>query len=202
MRWVLAVLTIGALARSSHAGEATGSSETLVGWSEDGLRYAVVGFTTNGPTGPEFFIEVRDGNKAVGHWKEGEKGVPASEDGTIGPEKIDVTTWEPMKKFGLRKIEAAQRKKFAAELVAVSTTKSIDRYHCRAGKWTLSKKGGKPFFTGTVGKDHCLVVLGGYLDKAGTHALVKTRDSSQDPTPGEKITTEDEAFILVEVPAK
>ena len=93
MRWAIAIVTLCGLASASAAGEATGRLETLVGWSADGERYAVTGFTTDGP---EFFLEVREGTKILGHWKEGDNGVPA-------PDRIDVTTWEPVKKFGLHR---------------------------------------------------------------------------------------------------
>src|SRR3954468_554059 len=168
MRSVAAVLIACALVRGAAASEANGSEETLAGWSADGRFYAVTGFRTNGPNGGEFFLEVREGDKAVYHWKQSE------EPDSLSPDRIDVETWEPVKKFKLQKIDAAARKKFTAELVAVSTTRSIDRYHCKAGGWSVKKKGqSKPLVATTADKQHCFTVLGGYVNKAGTHALVK-----------------------------
>ncbi len=206
VRWVTAVGLLGALVRTSSAGEATGSGETLVGWSDDGQRYAITGFTTKGASGPEFFIEVRDGVRSVARWKEGDKGVPDGVDNTIDPDRIDVATWAPVKKFALKKIDAKARTKFAAELVAASTTKVTDRYHCGAGGWSLKRKGDtRALHEVKVAGGHCVAVLGGYLDRGGTRALVKLREAWQLPnsvTGGAKITEENVTLVLVELPAK
>ncbi len=201
MRLVIAVAVLGALARTGSAGEARGSGETLVGWSEDGLRYAITGFTTKGASGPEFFIEVREGRRSVARWKEGDKDV----DGMIRPDRLEVASWSPIKKFGLRKVEAAATKRFAAELVAASTTKVVDRYHCGAGGWSLKRKGDRRVVHEVaVDSGHCVAVLGGYLDRRGTRALIKLREAWQVPTGatgGEKVTEEHVTFVLVELPA-
>jgi hypothetical protein len=199
MRAGLALLLASSLGRDASASIASGSSETLVGWSDDGQRYAVTGFRSDTS---EFFLEVRDGDKVVGHWKEGDKGMPDGVNNTMGPDRIDVTTWEGTKKFGLKLITPAARKKFTAEVVATSTTKVIDRYHCGPGVWSL-KRNGKVLFTRKVTKDHCATVLGGYLDASGTHALVKVREAWQYPskeTLGEKVTEEDITFVAVGLP--
>src|SRR5437762_13511475 len=98
MRALFGFLTIAALAGSAIAGDAQGSSETLVGWSDDGARYAVSGFQTSG-TKAEFFLEVREGGKAVYHWTQPDD--PASQ----SPDRIDVETWDPVKKFKLKKLD-------------------------------------------------------------------------------------------------
>jgi hypothetical protein len=199
MRSVIAVALLGVLVRTSAAGEARGSGETLVGWSEDGQRYAITGFTTKGDSGPEFFIEVRDGTRSVARWKEGDKEV----EGMIRPDRLDVASWTPIKKFALKKVAAAARKKFAAELVAVSTTKVTDRYHCGEGGWSLMRKGDRrTLHEVKVGSGHCVSVIAGYLDRRGTRVLVKLREAWRLPgKPAEKVTEENETFVLVELPA-
>ncbi|MBA3465090.1 MAG: hypothetical protein H0T46_34470 [Deltaproteobacteria bacterium] len=190
MRTAAAALVLCALVRASAAGQANGSSETLVGWSDDGKRYAVSGFTTEGADGPEFFFEIREGNKALGRWKEGEAGMPS-------PNRIDVTAWPPAKKFALQKIDPAARKKFAAELVAESTTKELERNRCRPGGWSLKKRGStKAIFQDRADKSRCFSVLAGYVNKAGTHALIKVRKAWRDATP-QKVTTQHDVFVLV-----
>jgi hypothetical protein len=190
LRTAVVALVVCALARTSDAGQANGSSETLVGWSADGTRYAVSGFTTEGADGPEFFFEIREGGKSLGRWKEGEGGLPSLD-------QIDVTAWPPAKKLGLQKIDPAARKKFAAELVAESTTKELERNRCRPGSWSVKKKGStKPIFQDRAEKARCFSVLAGYVNKAGTHALIKVRTAWRDATP-EKITTQHDVFVLI-----
>jgi hypothetical protein len=199
MRARVALLLACSIGHEASASIASGSSETLVGWSDDGQRYAVTGFRSDTS---EFFLEVRAGDKVLGHWKEGDKGMPDGVNNTMGPDRIDVTTWDGTKKFGLKLITQTARKKFTAELVASSTTKVIDRYHCGPGGWSL-KRNGKVLFTKSVPKDHCAAVLGGYLDASGTHALVKLREAWQYPskeTLGEKVTEENITFVAVELP--
>lgn len=196
MRAVFAILTIVCATRVARAGEAHGSSETLVGWSEDGTRYAVTGFDTDGKNGPEFFLEVREGTKVVYHWNQ------PQEPDSLSPDKIDVETWEPVKKLGLKKVDGpAARKRFAAQLVAVSTTKVDDRYHCGPGAWSVKKKGGRAALRQeTAKKTRCFRVMGGYVNKAGTHALVKIREAwqlSAKESDGIKTTFEQDRFVLV-----
>lgn len=191
MRGVLAVVMLGALARPAAAGEARGSSETLVGWSADGTRFAVIGFTTNGKAGPEFFLEVREGGRSLYRHVE-----ESSDDGKL--DKIDVASWAPLKKFKLERIEPAARKRFTDALVATSTTRMTDRYHCGAGGWSVKKKGATAALREEkAAKDHCISVMGGYVNKAGTHALVKLREAWQHPTRPEKVTEENDRFVLL-----
>ena len=182
MRTAAGLLVLCALVRASDAGQAHGSSETLVGWSDDGTRYAISGFTTEGKEGPEFFFEIREGGKVLGRWQEGDAGLPALD-------QIDVTSWEPAKKFGLKKIDPAARTKYAAELTGVAT--------CKPGRWSVKKKGArKAIFEGRAAKAHCFSIIAGFVNKAGTHALVKVREKWQDATP-EKITTQHDVFVLI-----
>ena len=97
MRTLFAFLTVATLARTAIAGDAQGSSETLVGWSDDGARYAVSGFQTSGAKA-EFFLEVREAGKAVYHWTQPDD--PSSQ----SPDQIDVETWDPVKKWKLKKL--------------------------------------------------------------------------------------------------
>lgn len=195
MRRLFAILTIVCATRAASAGEAHGSSETLVGWSADGSRYAITGFDTDGKSGPEFFLEVRQGGKAIYRWVQ-----PEAPD-SLSPDRIDVETWAPVKKFALKKLDVqAARKRFAARLVATSTTRERDRYHCGAGGWSVRKKGGAALRAETARKDRCFRVTGGYLNQAGTHALVKVREAWQlpsDPSDGTRTTFEHDRFVLV-----
>ncbi|MBL9012682.1 MAG: hypothetical protein JNL83_00805 [Myxococcales bacterium] len=193
MRALFAILTVVCGARAAVAGEARGSSETLVGWSEDGTRYAVSGFSTNGPQGGEFFLEVRENGKAVYHWKQ-----PEDPD-SLSPDRIDVETWAPVKKFALKRLDGAKaRKRFATQLVAVSTTRMNDRYTCGAGGWSLKKKAGAAsLFAQTAAKGRCFRVMAGYINGGGTHALVKVREAWVVPAQAERITEEHDRFVLV-----
>jgi hypothetical protein len=192
MRAAAVVLVLCALVRASDAGEARGGSETLVGWTDDGTTYAVTGFTT---AGSEFFLEVRTDGKVVYRYRQ------PDEPDSLSPDKIDVEAWEPVKKFALKRITADARTKFKADLVAVSTTRAIDRYHCKAGGWTLKRKGqSKVLFEAKAAKDHCFSVLGGYVTAGGTHALVKIKEAWQLPQSKNivgKVTEDHDAFVLV-----
>lgn len=192
MRALFAFLTVATLGGRAIAGDAQGSSETLVGWSDDGTRYAVSGFTTAGPKGAEFFLEVREAGKAVYHWTQ------PDDPGSQSPDRIDVETWDPLKKFKLRRLDAAARTRFAAKLVATSTTRGKDRFHCRPGGWSVKKKGGGAALRAeAAGKDRCVTVMGGYLNTAGTHALVKVREAWQVTAGGDKRTEQHERFVLL-----
>ena len=193
---LFALLTLVCASRVASAGEAHGSSETLVGWSEDGTRYAITGFTTDGKDGPEFFLEVRDGTKSVYRWVE-----PVGE-ASVSPDRIDVETWGPVKKFGLRKLDGPEaRKRFASQLVAASTTKVDDRYRCGPGGWSVKKKGGSAaLHQETAKRTRCFRVMGGYVNKAGTHGLVKIREGwqlSPEASGGIRTTYETDRFVLV-----
>lgn len=197
MRGLFAILTIVCASRGASAGEAQGSSETLLGWSDDGMRYAVSGFTTSGPKGAEFFLEVRESGKAVYHWTQPDD--PTSQ----SPNLVDVETWGPLKKFKLKKLDTKEGTRFAAQLVAVSTTREVDRYHCGAGSWSVKKKGGAALREEKARKDRCFRVMGGYVNKAGTHALVKVREAWQQPagkSAGIKTTFAHDRFVLVPLP--
>ena len=199
LRAGLALLLACSMSRDALGSIASGSSETLVGWSDDGLRYAVTGFRSETS---EFFLEVRGGDNVLGHWKEGDKGMPDGINHTMSPDRIDVTTWAGTKKFNLKLITPAALAKFTTDIVATSTTKVIDRYHCGPGAWSLKRRG-KVLFVKKVAKDHCAAVLGGYLDASGTHALVKVREAWQYPStemPGEKVSEENITFVAVELP--
>jgi hypothetical protein len=195
MRALFAFLTLACAMRVATAGEAHGSSETLVGWSTDGTHYAVTGFDTDGKSGPEFFLEVRHDGKSVYRW------VQPEDPQSMSPDRIDVETWGPVKKFALKKLDApAARKRFAAQLVAGSTTRAIDRYRCGAGGWSVKKKGGAALREETARKDRCFRVTGGYLNQAGSHALVKLREAWQLPaskSDGSRTTYEQDRFVLV-----
>ena len=195
MRTLFALLTLACGARVASAGEAHGSSETLVGWSDDGKRYAITGFDTDAKEGAEFFLEVREGTKVVYHWTQ-----PRDPD-SLSPDKIDVETWDPVKKFGLKKVDgAAARKRFATQLVATSTTRVEDRYNCGPGGWSVKKKGGAVLHEAKAGKRRCFRVMGGYVNKAGTHALVKVREAWQltpEQSDGIKTTYEQDRFVLL-----
>ena len=190
---LFALLTLVCAARVASAGDARGSSETLVGWSDDGTRYAVSGFRTAGTQGGEFFLEVRENGKALYHWKQPD--APESP----SPDRIDVETWEPVKKFGLKRLDGdGARKRFATQLVAVSTTRMNDRYSCGTGGWSVKKKAGTAsLFAQTAAKGRCFRVMGGYVNKGGTHALVKVREAWHVPARGERVTEEHDRFVLV-----
>jgi hypothetical protein len=193
MRSAVVVLIACALVRGAAASEANGSEETLAGWSADGRYYAVTGFRTNGAQGGEFFLEVREGDTPVYHWKQPDEADSQS------PDRIDVETWPAVKQFKLLRVDDAARKRFTAQLVAASTTKQVDRYHCKPGGWSVKKKGErKALHAGTADKEHCFTVLGGYVNKAGTHALVKIREAWQLPSRGgEKVTETNARFVPI-----
>lgn len=195
MRGLFALLTLVCATSVAIAGEAHGSSETLVGWSEDGTRYAVTGFDTDGKKGAEFFLEVREGGKSVYRW------VQPEDPDSMSPDRIDVETWDPVKKLALKKLDgAAARKRFATQMVATSTTRVEDRYRCGPGGWSVKKKGGRALREETAKKGRCFRIMGGYVNKAGTHALVKVREAWQLPssqTGGIKTTYEQDRFVLV-----
>ncbi len=195
MRGLFAILTIACAARIASA-EARGSGETLVGWSDDGTRYAVIGFTTDGAGGkPEFFLEVREGTKVAFRWVE-----PAGADAQT-PDKIDVETWEPVKKFALKKLDGpAAQKRFAAKLVAATTGKADDRYDCGPGGWSVKKRNGAVLREVKASQRHCFRVMGGYVNKAGTHSLVKVREGwqvSNAAGAGDRTIYEYSRFVLV-----
>lgn len=196
-----AVTIVCALGATSFATEAYSSSETLVGWSEDGERYAVIRSSSDDPETSR--LEVRERGKVIATFKDGDKGVPESVDDRPGVERIDIEKWAPLQKHGLKKLEAAARKRFKDGFELAKIGKRQDSYHCKDGGWTLKRKGEAKPFHEVKTKDHCFAVLGGYVHKGGTRALVKLTESSWTTSKGGESSSDDDTkFVLVDISAK
>lgn len=186
---------------TSFATAAYEHSETLVGWSTDGTRFAVIVTSSESPDGAT--LEVRDAKKQLVRFKDGDKGVPEATEDRAGVARLDVEKWEPLRAHGLRRVDAAARTRFKDTLEATALGKrTSDPYDCKGGGWSVKRKGSATPFHEVKGKGGaCFKVLGGYLHASGRHALIKLTESSR--TSGEDGTTSDDItrFVLVDVPA-
>lgn len=205
MRYAIVVALL-ALPTSSFATGAYGYSETLVGWSDDGERYAIV--RGIGPAGPSQ-LEVREKpdkpnaeDKVLATFKAGENGVPEDSE-TAGADRVDVEKFKPLAKYKLKRIDSKSRDRFKAdfELAAIGTR--IDRYNCKNGGWTFKRKGGKPIREVKAVEANCFQPLGGYVHANGKRALVKLTETSFSSSEehGSSSNTETK-FVLVELPPK
>ena len=189
-RWALALLVVAVA--NAHASQGSFIKETLVGWSADGKLYAVVRFIDG-----ENWLHVRDAElRSVGTWKDGDKGVPEA-----GVERIDVTKWKPAAKHGLRRVDAAARKRFAQayELVATGRLQKGEQHRCTGGSYSLVRKADrKTVFEHAPKNDYCFAVHGGYLHADGKHVLVKVSETWAKDTPdGHQFGTETTFRLIV-----
>lgn len=202
-RLLHAVLLVGISSAISFATESYSTTETLVGWSEDGDTYAVVSAASSMEPAQ---LVVRQGtaNKQVASWKDGDKGVPEESDKGPGVQRIDVQKWEPLKKYKLKLVDATARAKFKTDYELATIGKQLDRYHCKNGGWTLKRKSDAKVITEIKAKgDHCFAVLGGYVHPSGKRALVKLTELSWTTSKdGDSSSDDTTSFVLVELPAK
>lgn len=194
-RLLPASLLLGALVSPSHASEDLESYEVLVGWSADGERYAVIKSYRLGD-GP--FLEVRDRDKVVATFKDGDKDVPDYANGKAGVERVAIASWKPITSYRLLDVTSTARTRFTDAYTAAATGGRTSPTHCPNGGVTVTpKSGAKASFTHRPAGDHCFQVLGGYLDRDGKHALVKVREVSRLPRGATQTETK---FIHVELP--
>lgn len=92
MRLLVRVAVVCLLGGPALATEAYESKQTLVGWSEDGSRYAVIAEDSSDPeAGPT--LDVIERGKVIASFKEGDKGVPESRGDKPAVARIDVERW-------------------------------------------------------------------------------------------------------------
>lgn len=110
-----------------------------------------------------------------------------------------------MKKYKLRRIDAAARKRFEDGFVLVAFGKRLDPYTCKRGGWRLTRKGEtKPVFEheAPAKKQSCFRVRGGYVHASGKRALVKLTESwfdGADDDEASSSSTDATSYELVEL---
>lgn len=169
------------------------STETLVGWSEDGVYHAVI----RSEYTYEIELVVYKGKTVVKTFPFEDPRVPGA-----GLTRIDVATWAPLVPYKLMPVSAANRARFAAQLELIATSAEIpgDQHHaCTGGGWSLRRAGKVVRQVWLPGK--CVTANGGYLSPDGKHALVKITagawTSDQEAGAGYDTLT---SFVAIDLP--
>ena len=179
----LAIAAACLVGASASAGPTSFTSEeTLVGWSADGERYAVIRGDVSRT------LEVRDRTKVLATLADVD-------------ESVDVVRSPSLARYGLRPVAAAARSKFgdAYRLEAAGVHDPSQSWECAGGGWSIVRKADKKTVNRFAARnDHCFEVLAGYLDTSGKHALVRfTESSGKLDDAGDLSTTTDTKLALV-----
>jgi hypothetical protein len=166
---------------SAEASESSGSSDTLVGWSEDGKTYAVR--HENLGDDSETLLVLQEGTVILklcqssdspdqyGNECKTEKGVKTV---PLEMERINVKRHKYLKEFKLQRVTFRWRKAFRQyfRLKASHPAKDLNDEHCNRG-WKLLRRGDKTAHASEHMVDGCLSYEGGYLHPTGKYVLVK-----------------------------
>ena len=194
---------VAALVATGAATTSSESSEVLLGWSTDGERYAVLVTEME-----QQALIVRERNKTVASFHDGDKGVPAGTEDKAGVERIDIRTWAPVKQYALERIGQAARTRFKAELELVAAGRRLgsagfDAMTCKQASWTLRRKADKQVIHEVKAKrGECFRVLGGYLHANGKHALVKLTTTAVRTGEDDTSDSTETSFVLVDLPRR
>ncbi len=182
----------------AFASEGTGRAQTLVGWSADGERWAVIEDTM----GENAHLEIHDRDKIVATFAQDAPGVPKSDEpGHSGFEKIDVATWAATKKYALLAVPAAARTRFASAYDLKAFGKEFSFHdRCSDNGWSLTRKADKVVVREVKAKDdHCFTALGGYASADGKRLLVKLNEQRAWTDQGEYMFEGWRHFVFVEL---
>ena len=185
--------------QAALASEGFARQQTLVGWSVDGDRWAVIDETM----GEKVHLEIHDRDKIVATFAAEDAGVPKSDDPMhSGFEKIDVATWGPTKKYALVTVPASARTKFASTYELKAFGKPVEFHdRCSDNGWSVTRKADKVVVHEVKSKDdHCFTAVGGYVSADGKRLLVKLTENRAWQDQGEYMFEGWTHFVFVDVP--
>ena len=166
---------------SAEASEASGSSETLVGWSEDGTTYAVR--RANLGDGTESLLVVQDGTVVLELCQASDKGKPSGNActarkgmKTVSREinRINVKRHKYLEEFKFKRDLRKWRKAFGQSFMLRGTHPAKDSKdeNCNQG-WKLLRRGDKIAHGSEHMVDGCLYYKKGYLHPSGKYVVVQ-----------------------------
>jgi hypothetical protein len=180
LRIVLIAIVATQLATLSiaTATEASATTDTFVGWSQDGKTYAVIQDSQEGAS----LLVIQDGvvvlriceagesNHSDDECKDG-KGVKAV---SMEMTRINVKRHKYLKDFALKRVSSKWRKAFRKSFMLRGKHPGKDwrGEPCQRG-WKLLRRGDKNEHASEKKTDGCLVYKGGYLHPNGKYVLVK-----------------------------
>jgi hypothetical protein len=192
----------------AQASEASGTSEVLLGWSEDGRTYAVE-HTGEGQGATALWVYT-DGAVVLSlcdpseNEDSDEECVPGKTTKAISTEvqRVDIRKNKHLKKFHLRRVSNKWRKAFNMAFVYKATNpgKSWNGTRCHRG-WVMQERATQSEAATHMVKKGCLDFKGAYLSPSGKHLLVKQNHRTSGGGDEEGFWTNDEVSYLL-VPLK
>ncbi len=166
---------------SAEASKASGSSDTLVGWSEDGKTYAVR--RVNLGDRAESLLVVQDGTVVLEICRARDRGNSSGNACTarkgvktvsVAMDRVHVKRHKYLREFKLQRVSSKWSKAFRQSFRIKGTHPARDSKdkECNQG-WNLLRRGDKDAHGSEHMVDGCLYYKRGYLHPSGKYVLVQ-----------------------------